>query len=126
MDISLSADDRFLFVDSFMDGTVRVFDVSNPRKPVVVHEQVIGSHVNMVSQSWDGKRVYFTSSLLAKWDKGGADNQQYLKGYDWDGKKLTSRFELDFIKLGLGRPHIMRFGQEGFYAKRQGAAAGAE
>ncbi len=39
VDISLSADDRFLFVDTFMDGTVRVFDVSDPRKPVVVHEQ---------------------------------------------------------------------------------------
>jgi hypothetical protein len=23
----------------------------------------------MVSESWDGKRVYFTSSLLANWDK---------------------------------------------------------
>jgi selenium-binding protein 1 len=41
VDISLSADDRFLFVSSFMDGTVRVFDVSNPRVPVVAHEQKI-------------------------------------------------------------------------------------
>ena len=126
VDISISSDDRFLFVDSFMDGMVRVFDISNPRKPVVIHEQRIGSHVNMVSQSWDGKRVYFTSSLLTNWDKTGVDNQQYLKGYDWDGVKLTPRFEMDFIKLGLGRPHIMRFGQEGFYAGVQKSAAGAE
>ena len=33
----------------------------------------------MVSESWDGKRVYFTSSLLANWDKKGADNEQFLK-----------------------------------------------
>jgi selenium-binding protein 1 len=118
VDISLSADDRFLFVDSFMDGMVRVFDVSNPRKPVVVVERRIGSHVNMVSQSWDGRRVYFTSSLLANWDKTGADHEQFLKAFHWDGKRLEPAFEIDFLAAGLGRPHIMRFGAEGFYQGR--------
>ncbi len=56
----------------------------------------------MVSQSWDGKRVYFTSSLLANWDKSGADNEQFLKGYSWDGKELKQDFEIDFFKEGLG------------------------
>lgn len=115
VDISLSADDRFLFVASFLDGTVRVFDVSDPRKPVVAHEQKIGKQVNMVSQSWDGKRVYFTSSLLANWDKTGEDAEQFLRGYDWDGKTLVKRFEIDFTAAGLGRPHIMNFGSEDFY-----------
>ncbi len=68
VDISLSADDSTLFVDSFMDGTVRVFDVSDPHHPKQVYEKVIGKQLNMVSQSWDGKRAYFTSSLLANWD----------------------------------------------------------
>ncbi len=124
VDISLSADDRFLFVDSFMDGTVRVFDVSDPRRPRVVLEEKIASQLNMVSQSWDGKRIYFTSSLLANWDGTGGDDAQFLKAYIWDGKKLTPRFELDFRKLGLGRPHIMRFGQLGFWARSQQTSAG--
>src|SRR5439155_742307 len=64
VDISLSADDRFLFVDTFMDGTCRVYDVSDPRRPRLTHEQKIGAQVNMVSETWDGERVYFTSSLL--------------------------------------------------------------
>lgn len=115
VDISLSADDRFLFVDTFMDGTVRVFDVSDPHKPAVVHEQKIGSQVNMVSQTWDGQRVYFTSSLLANWDKAGKDNEQFLKAYRWNGKTLTPLFAVDFIKEGLGRPHHMHFGQDQFY-----------
>jgi selenium-binding protein 1 len=114
VDISLSADDRFLFVDSFLDGTVRVYDVSDPRKPRKVHERKIGSQVNMVSQSWDGKRVYFTSSLLANWDKKGAENEQFLKAFAWDGSKLTPKFEVDFLAQGLGRPHIMHFGAEAF------------
>ncbi|MDJ0868466.1 MAG: selenium-binding protein SBP56-related protein [Myxococcota bacterium] len=118
VDISLSADDRFLFVDSFMDGTVRVFDVSSPRKPKLVLEQKLGQQLNMVSQSWDGERVYFTTSLLANWDKTGDANDQFVKAFDWDGAKLTPRFEVDFIEEGLGRPHIMRFGSIDFYKGR--------
>jgi methanethiol oxidase len=110
VDISLSADDRTLFVDSFGDGKCRVFDVSDPHKPRVIHEEQIGRQLNMVSQSWDGKRLYFSSSLLARWDKGGDDNEQFVRAYGWDGKKLTPKFALDFTALKLGRPHHMLFG----------------
>ena len=114
-DVSLSADDRFLFVDTFMDGTCRVYDVSDPHTPKLVHTEKIGAQVNMVSETWDGKRVYFTSSLLSKWDKTGKDNEQFLKAYGWDGTRLTPLFAVDFLREKLGRPHIMHFGQERFY-----------
>ena len=71
----------------------------------------------MVSQSWDGERVYFTSSLLANWDKQestGAD-LQYFKLYQWDGESLTPEFHIDFLKAGLGAPHQMRFGAYSLY-----------
>jgi selenium-binding protein 1 len=110
VDISLSADDKTLFVDSFGDGKCRVFDVSNPHQPKQIHEKQIGRQVNMVSQSWDGKRLYFSSSLLARWDKGGEDNEQFVRGYIWDGKELKPKFDLDFTALKLGRPHHMLFG----------------
>jgi selenium-binding protein 1 len=110
VDISLSADDKTLFVDCFGDGKCRVFDVSNPHEPRQISEKQIGKQVNMVSQSWDGKRLYFTSSLLARWDKQGDDNEQFLRAYAWDGKALSPRFELDFTALKLGRPHHMLFG----------------
>jgi selenium-binding protein 1 len=104
VDISLSADDSTLFVDCFGDGKVRVFDIRDPHRPKQVYEKEIGRQVNMVSQSWNGKRLYFTSSLLARWDKKGQDNEQFLKAYDWDGKQLTLRFALDFNEAKLGRP----------------------
>jgi methanethiol oxidase len=47
-------------------------------KPVQIYEKQTGSQVNMVSQSWDGKRVYVTTSLLSNWDKKGADDEQFL------------------------------------------------
>jgi selenium-binding protein 1 len=122
VDISLSADDKYLFVDTFMDGMCRVFDVSDPRKPKQIYERKIGSQVNMVSQTWDGKRVYFTSSLLGNWDGTGHEDEQFLKAFTWDGKTLTPTFEIDFRKKEIGRPHIMRFGQIAFY---KGTVAGA-
>jgi len=118
VDMSLSADDRFLFISTFTDGTAHVYDVSDPRAPKLVHEKKIGGQLNMVSQTWDGKRVYFTSSLLANWDKTGPEGEQFLKAYDWNGKELTERFAVDFTAEKLGRPHIMHFGQAAFFTTR--------
>src|SRR6266581_1821699 len=123
VDISLSADDKTLFVGCFGDGKCRVFDVSDAQKPKQIYEKLIGRQVNMVSESWDGKRLYFTSSLLANWDKKGADNEQFLRGYAWNGKELKPRFDLDFTALKLGRPHHMLFGSTNIGANRVVASA---
>jgi selenium-binding protein 1 len=123
VDISVSADDSSLWVDTFMDGTARLFDVSDPFNPKQIYEKVIGSQLNMVSQSWDGKRIYFTSSLLANWDKKETDDEQFLKAYNWDGTQLTHEFTVDFYKEKLGRSHIMRFGANALYGKGSGGAA---
>jgi selenium-binding protein 1 len=116
VDISISSDDTKLWVNTFMDGKTRLFDISDPHKPKQVYEQKIGAQVNMVSSSWDGKRVYFTSSLLANWDKKGADNEQFLKGYTWDGKELKQKFAIDFTKEKLGRAHQMVFNAYSLYS----------
>lgn len=109
VDISISADGKGLWVNTFMDGMTRYFDLTNPEAPTQTYAKQTGKQVNMVSQSWDGKRVYVTSSLLANWDKKGADNEQVLRAFDWDGKALTQRFEVDFNQLKLGRAHHMKF-----------------
>jgi selenium-binding protein 1 len=110
VDISITRDGKGLWVNTFMDGTTRYFDLSNPAAPKQTYEKVTGKQVNMISQSWDGKRVYITSSLLANWDKGGADNEQFLRGFSWDGKELKPAFEVDFTKEQLGRAHHMKLG----------------
>ena len=66
-----------------------------------VYEKKIDTQVNMVSQSWDGKRLYFTSSVLGNWDKKGVDDSQYLKAYNWDGVKLMDDFSVDFNIWGI-------------------------
>jgi selenium-binding protein 1 len=109
-----------------MDGKTRIFDISDPHKPVQIFEQVIGKQINMVSQSWDGRRVYFTSSLLANWDKKAENNEQYFKAYTWDGEKLSPAFSIDFIAEKLGRPHQMRFGAYALYGERDAGPEGAK
>jgi selenium-binding protein 1 len=118
VDISITADGKGLWVNTFMDGKTRYFDLSNPEAPRQTYEKVTGKQVNMVSQSWDGKRVYITSSLLANWDKKGDMDEQALRAYQWDGKALTPVFEVDFKAEKLGRAHHMKFS-----AKAGGASA---
>ena len=120
VDISISADDRHLWVNTWNDGKTRLFDISDPHAPEQVMEEKIGAQVNMVSQSWDGERVYYTSSLLANWDKVEApegEDLQYFKAYTWNGGKLAHQFTVDFIAEKLGTPHQMRFGANSLYGK---------
>lgn len=109
VDISITKDGRGMWINTFMDGTTRYWDMSDPMHPKEAFTKKIGSQVNMVSQSYDGTRVYFTSSLLGNWDKKGKDDEQFLKMYNWDGKDLKLAFEIDFYKEKLGRAHHMKF-----------------
>lgn len=109
VDISITKDGKGLWVNTFMDGMTRYWDFSNPMKPKEIYTKKIGSQVNMVSQSFDGKRVYYTTSLLGNWDKKGKDDEQFLKMYNWDGKQLKLAFSIDFYKEKLGRAHHMKF-----------------
>ena len=120
VDISISANDSLLWVDTWNDGKARLFDISDPFNPIQVMETKIGAQVNMTSQSWDGERIYFTSSLLANWDKIEApegEDLQYFKAYSWDGENLEHQFTIDFVKENLGLPHQMRFGAYSLYGK---------
>jgi selenium-binding protein 1 len=112
VDISIRSDGKGLWVNTFMDGMTRYFDLTNPEAPRQTYEKNTGRQVNMISQSWDGTRVYITSSLLANWDKAGADNEQFLRGFQWDGKELKPAFEVDFTKEKLGRAHHMKLGSK--------------
>ncbi len=123
VDISITADDSRLWVNTWNDGMTRLYDISDPHHAKQIYTKKIGEQVNMVSQSWDGKRVYYTSSLIANWDKrepAGPD-LQYLKVYDYDGKELKQTFSIDFLAAKLGAPHQMRFGAYALYGDKTAA-----
>jgi selenium-binding protein 1 len=121
VDISITADDKHLWVNTWNDGMTRVFDISNPHEAKEIYTHKIGDQVNMLSQSWDGKRIYFTSSLLANWDKAevpdGEGIPQFFKAYNHVNGKLEHIFTIDFAAEKLGMPHQMRFGAYSLYAQ---------
>lgn len=127
-DISISADDTRLWVDTWNDGMTRLFDISDPFNPKQIYASKVGAQINMASQSWDGERIYFTSSLLANWDKVEApegEDLQFLKAYTWDGNELTEQFSIDFLAENLGTPHQMRFGAYSIYGEANPRTASA-
>jgi methanethiol oxidase len=126
-DINLSVDDRFLYASCWGTGEMRQYDVSDPFNPELVGSVHIGGIVRhaphpakptkelnggpqMVELSRDGRRVYFTNSLYAAWDK-----QFYPEGIEgWIVKLDVSPnggIEFDrkfFVETEKLRPHQVR------------------
>ena len=124
-DISLSLDDRYLYVSCWGTGDFRQYDVSDPFAPKLTGCVRLGGMVSrskhpksnaplsggpqMVEVSRDGKRVYVTNSLYRTWD-----NQFYPDGIrGWMAKfdvpngsmHLDEKFLMQFDEL---RPHQVR------------------
>jgi selenium-binding protein 1 len=126
-DINLSVDDRVLYASCWGTGEMRQYDVSDPFNPKLVGSVHIGGIVRraahpakpkealnggpqMVEVSRDGRRVYFTNSLYASWDK-----QFYPDGIRGWMVKLdvnpSGGIELDpklFVDFGDLRGHQVR------------------
>jgi len=126
-DINLSVDDRHLYASCWGTGEIRQYDVSDPFNPKQTGSVRLGGIVKrsahpanpkkalnggpqMVEVSRDGKRVYFTNSLYAAWDK-----QFYPEGIDgWmvkldvdanGGMQPDPKF---FVEFGDLRSHQVR------------------
>lgn len=125
---SISSDDRYLWINTFMDGKTRLYDVSDPFNAEFVKERKIGNQVNMVSQSWDGERVYFSTSLLANWDKKDEMNDQFFSLYHYDRSnyEMTKAWEIDFVEENLGRAHLITFNSSALFEQRLSSAEDEE
>lgn len=126
-DISLSLDDRFLYVSCWGTGELLQYDVSDPFNPVKTGSVRIGGIVKrephpsrpgvalnggpqMVEVSRDGKRVYLTNSLYRPWD-----DQLYPDGVrGWLAKldvPANGGLQFDsklFVEFDNMRPHQVR------------------
>lgn len=126
-DINLSLDDRFLYVSCWGTGEFRQYDVSDPLHPKLTGSVHLGGIVRqaahpskpnqplnggpqMVEVSRDGRRVYFTNSLYAPWDKQFYPEgiRSWMVKLDADpqgGLRLDPKF---FVEFGELRGHQVR------------------
>jgi methanethiol oxidase len=124
-DISLSVDDKDLYVSCWGTGELKRYDVSDPRNPRETATVKLGGIVEraahpasgplnggpqMVETSRDGRRVYLTNSLYASWDA-----QFYPAGIDgWfvkldAGEDGSLTVDADvFVPYSGERPHQVR------------------
>ena len=124
-DISLSVDDKDLYVSCWGTGELKRFDVSDPRNPRETGSVRLGGIVaraahpasgplnggpQMVETSRDGKRIFLTNSLYAAWDE-----QFYPNGIDGWFVKLDAGSDgsltVDpdvFVPFSGERPHQVR------------------
>ncbi|MER3409152.1 MAG: selenium-binding protein [Thermoleophilia bacterium] len=125
-DISLSLDDRFLYVSCWGTGDFLQYDVSDPFNPRLAGKVRLGGIVSraphpafgplgggpqMVEVSRDGRRVYVSNSLYSSWDR-----QFYPEGFDGWIVKLEAApegglsLDPEFMIADLDgrRPHQIR------------------
>jgi selenium-binding protein 1 len=133
-DLVLSLDDKWLYFSNWLHGDVRQYDVSDPAKPKLTGQLVLGGvegkgpslggkkligGPQMLQLSLDGKRLYVTNSLYSSWDNqfypAIAEQGSYLLQIDCDtdqgGLSLNEKFHVDFGKEphGPARAHEIRF-----------------
>jgi selenium-binding protein 1 len=124
-DIDLSVDDRFLYVSCWGTGELRQYDVSDPfhpRQTGSIHLGGIVRHAahprsgplnggpQMVEESRDGRRVYFTNSLYIPWDvqfypEGIRGWMAKVEADPAGGMRVDSNF---FLEFSGERPHQIR------------------
>jgi selenium-binding protein 1 len=133
-DLVLSMDDKWLYFSNWLHGDVRQYDVSDPAKPKLTGQLVLGGvegkgpslsgkkllgGPQMLQLSLDGKRLYITNSLFSSWDnqfypqigEQGSTMLQVDCNTDRGGLALNEKFLVDFDSSpeGPARAHEMRF-----------------
>ena len=81
--ILVSMDDRYLYLNNWLHGDIRQYDISDPHNPQLTGQVWMGGLLNraptvnghritggpqMIQLSLDGKRLYVTTSLFSTWD----------------------------------------------------------
>ena len=116
VDISISADGKGLWVNTFMDGKTRYFDLTNPEQPKQTYEKIPASRSTWSRRAGTASASTSRPRCSRTGTRTGEDNEQFLRGFDWDGKELTQTFEVDFYKEKLGRAHHMKLGSKALKA----------
>ena len=120
--ILVSMDDKYLYINNWLHGDMRQYDISDPHKPVMTGQVWMGgllgkapvvNGVNitggpqMYQLSLDGKRMYVTTSLFSTWD-----NQFYPDMRTQGGAMLMIDCDVKNGGMKINKDFIIDFGKE--------------
>ncbi|MDH3579984.1 MAG: selenium-binding family protein [Hyphomicrobiales bacterium] len=118
----VSMDDRFLYINNWLHGDMRQYDISDPHNPRLTGQVWIGGllgkapEVNghkitggpqMFQLSLDGKRLYVTTSLFSTWD-----NQFYPEIRENGGCMVMIDCDTDKGGMSINPDFFVDFGKE--------------
>src|SRR6185436_4509260 len=121
-DLVLSMDDKWLYFSNWLHGDVRQYDVSDPAKPRLAGQLVLGGvegkapamrgrklngGPQMLQLSLDGKRLYVTNSLFSSWD-----NQFYPQIAEQGSTMVVVDCDTATGGLTLNENFLVDFGKE--------------
>ena len=120
--ILVSMDDKYLYINNWLHGDMRQYDISNPHKPKLTGQVWMGGllgkapEVNgvkiaggpqMYQLSLDGKRMYVTTSLFSTWD-----NQFYPEIRKQGGAMIMIDCDVENGGMKINKDFIVDFGKE--------------
>ena len=120
--ILISMDDKYLYLNNWLHGDMRQYDISDPHNPVLTGQVWMGGllgkapEVNgvkmaggpqMFQLSLDGRRLYVTTSLFSTWD-----NQFYPEIREQGGVVVQIDCDPENGGMTLNKDFIVDFGQE--------------
>jgi len=120
--ILVSMDDKYLYLNNWLHGDMRQYDISDPHNPKLTGQVWMGGllgkapEVNgvkvaggpqMYQLSLDGKRMYVTTSLFSTWD-----NQFYPEIRTQGGVMLMIDCDVENGGMKINEDFIVDFGKE--------------
>ena len=120
--ILISMDDKYLYLNNWLHGDMRQYDISNPHKPKLTGQVWMGGLLGkapivngvkitggpqMYQLSLDGKRMYVTTSLFSTWD-----NQFYPEIRTQGGAMIMIDCDVENGGMKINKDFIVDFGKE--------------
>ena len=120
--ILVSMDDKYLYLNNWLHGDMRQYDISDPHNPKLTGQVWMGGLLGkapivngvkvaggpqMYQLSLDGKRMYVTTSLFSTWD-----NQFYPEIRKQGGAMIMIDCDVENGGMKINKDFIVDFGKE--------------
>ena len=113
VDISIRRDGKGLWVNTFMDGMTRYFDLTNPQAPKQTYEKHTGqAGEHDLAELGRHARLHHVLAARELGQGRARTTSSSCAASSGTARELKPTFEVDFTKEKLGRAHHMKLGSK--------------